>query len=95
MTHYLCWSSFMQKYSPSSSHVYCVFVKSTKSNSSIAQFFMSLLANFPKTVIQYARDDEEPYFCINQNKIIKRELTSIPHFFSRVTFYCFEVILIS
>ena len=35
-------------------------------------------ANFPKTlvlvsvaIIQYARDDEEPYFCINQNKNVE------------------------
>ena len=33
ITHYLCWSKFMQKYCSWSSHVYCVFAKSTNRNS--------------------------------------------------------------
>ena len=33
ISHYLYWSKFIQKYGSSSSHVYCVFTKSTNRNS--------------------------------------------------------------
>ena len=32
VTHYLCWSTFIQKYGLSSSRVYCVFAKKTNAN---------------------------------------------------------------
>ena len=41
----------MQKYGSSSSRVYCVFAKSTNSNSWIALLFKSRMANFPKTLL--------------------------------------------
>ena len=47
----------------------------------ILKLFKSRMANIPKTLllvcwerIQQARDDEGPYFCINQNKNINNDL---------------------
>ena len=65
--------------------MYCVFAKSTNRNSYITLLFKSRMANFTtqvaigKTRIQYARDDEEPYFCINQNNNIDNELYCYSH----------------
>ena len=59
--------------------------------SQMSQLFMSQMANFPKTLllvslvkIQYARDNEGPYFCINQNKNIDDPYCNSNHLFKRI-----------
>ena len=68
--HYpICLTTFMQKYSPATSSVYCVLAKFTNSNSRITQLFMLQMATFPKTLllvsqsrIQYTHDNEGPHY---------------------------------
>jgi hypothetical protein len=67
---------FMQKCGLSSSRAYCIFAQPANSNGFVQlpihdfnnrTFWTFLLVDLRK--IQYARDDERPYFCINLNNI--------------------------
>jgi hypothetical protein len=68
---------FMQKWGLSSSHAYCIFLKSTNRNVQNVLFLKSWIGNWTKPLllagcakIQYIRDDERPHFHINLNKNI-------------------------
>jgi hypothetical protein len=74
ITHYLCYSTFIHKYSLSPSRVYCILAKSTNSNFQFTLLFESRIGNFPKALllvswakIQYTRDGEGPDLWINED----------------------------